>query len=715
MKNKKYYRLIITGIFALIIAQSLQAQVQGTEKRYVRVGSLQSHFSAYGSERAWNNSYYEGLRWPADYPFQDNAVIKRFWIGIEDFTDEQNEYWEKYGLYFAADYVGQSLFPVELKQTAKFEPTQILVDGNNLSGRYLSDIDEYNPDQIPDRIITNIVNTRIGLTMKREIWVFSQEYHDNYFIKIFTFTNTGNTNYDDNIELNTPLKGIRIGWGTRYSVSRDGATNIGGTQSYGRHMWVTKRGEDYADHINDAITEANPIVDWIRCGFGWAGQSSTNTFDNVGGPDVNGNGRLAAPQHAGIAFLHVDKSATDSSDNPNQPAVLGWHAGDTYPSLGDMQNVAPMIQLYSMLSGNPHKGLGGTDRMYETNVTSITEKIDPHTIHNDEGGTNIWANYGPYDLQPGESIVIIEAEAVSGLDRQLCETIGARWKQAYDDQSDNGPFELPDGTTTSNEDVYKNTWVLTGKDSLLQTFGRAKRNFDSGFNIPQPPLPPPIFEVNSGGDRISLSWAASPSESESNFGGYKIYRAIGKPDTVFTEIHSTTAGNYSFDDVTAIRGFSYYYYITAVTDGSLNTSGETNPTGSLQSSRFYTKTSEPAFLQRQAGKSLEDIRVVPNPYNIRLSRDLQYTGQPDKIMFLDIPGFCKIRIYTERGDLVDEIDHNNGSGDQPWNSLSSSRQVIVSGIYLAHFTVTEDYTDLESGEIKYKKGDTAIRKFIVIR
>ncbi len=99
---------------------------------------------------------------------------------------------------------------------------------------------------------------------------------------------------------------------------------------------------------------------------------------------------------------------------------------------------------------------------------------------------------------------------------------------------------MPDGTTTADEDVYKNTWVLTGKDSLLQTFGRAKRNFDSGFNIPQPPLPPTVFEVNSGGDRISLSWTASPSESESNFGGYKVFRAIGKPDTVFSEIYQLT-------------------------------------------------------------------------------------------------------------------------------------------------------------------------------
>ena len=55
----------------------ISAQVDETLKRYVKVGSLQSHFSAYGSERAWNNTYYEGLIWPANYLYQDNSVIKR--------------------------------------------------------------------------------------------------------------------------------------------------------------------------------------------------------------------------------------------------------------------------------------------------------------------------------------------------------------------------------------------------------------------------------------------------------------------------------------------------------------------------------------------------------------------------------------------------------------------------------------------------------------
>ncbi len=697
---------LVLAVGLLGSVRPADAQVAASAKSYIRVGSLQSHFSAYGSERAWNNAYYEGLIWPADYPQTDNAVIKRSWIAVQDFTDAEGENWSVFGIYFAKDYVEQSLFPIELKQTAKFPIPTVYVDGNNVSAPYSSDYDEIDPDQIADRIVTNVVNTSIGLTFTRRIHAFSQQYHDNYFIKEFILTNTGNVDYDDEIELNAPLKGIRIGWGTRYSVSRDGASKIGDGQSWGKHTWVTRRGENYADHAGEQITEANPIVDWIRAGFSWAGQSGRNAFDNIGGPDINGNGRLAAPQHAGLAVLHVDRSAEDPQDDPNQPVVLGWHAGDTYPRLGNLQksDEPRMIQLYDMLSGIPFNGLGGTDRFDETYMES---NPDPYTVHNDGGGTNLWITYGPFDLQPGESIRIVEVEAVAGLDRTSCEIIGKNWLTGQ------GPFTLPDGSTTNDADEYKNAWVYTGKDSIMLAFSRAKRNFDMDFQIPQPPLPPPLFNVESGGDRISLSWTASPSESESDFAGYRIYRAVGKVDTTYDLLADVPKGTTRYDDLSAARGVAYYYYIVAYNDGSNNTAGIANPTGPLHSSRFYTRTTEPAFLRRQAGRSLDAIRVVPNPYNIR-SRDLQYPGEPDKITFLDIPARCRIRIFTERGDLIHTIEHTNGSGDATWYSVTSSRQVIVSGIYLAHIEVTEDIYD-ENGGLIFARGDSKIVKFVIIR
>ena len=712
-------KVIIHLLISVIAVSTLNAQIEGTAKKYIRVGSLQSHFTAYGSERAWTGRYYAGLIWPADYQLQDNAVIKRTWLACDDFTDARGQHWEKYGIYFSAADVDRTLFPIKLEETAKFENPIIYVDGNNLSAVYSNDYDSVNPNQIADRIVTNVVNTSMGLTMTRRIYAFSQQYHDNYFIKEFIFKNTGNADFDDEIELNKDLKGVYISWGTRYSACREAGKYIGG-QSWGMHLVVTRRGETYPENYLTPITESTPIsdLDWLRAAFGWAGQNKANSYDNIGAPDYLNYGRLTAVQHVGLVTLHVDKSVTDREDDPYQPSVLGWHAGDTYPGRGSLTE-GTMKQLYEMLKGNPYLGKGGTDRFDETYIKTLTNQVDPKTVHGDDGGTNIWFVYGPFDIPFGDSIRIVEAEGVSGISRTMAETIGKRWNRAFNDPQDTGPFELPDGSTTNDKDVYKNSWVFTGKDSIMLTFSRAKRNFDSNFGIPQPPLPPELFEVQSGGDKIFLKWKASPSEDEPGFGGYRIFRAVGRPDTTYKELFACGYNTdnpqivYEYQDKTATRGFPYYYYIVAFNDGSNNTDGITNPTGELHSGRFYTYATEPAYLKRKPGEKLTDVRIVPNPYNIK-ARDFNYRGEENKIGFLNIPAYCTIKIFTERGDLVKTIVHNDGSGDEYWDAVTDSRQIVVSGLYIAYIEVSNDYED-ENGNLLYKKGDHIIKKFVVIR
>ena len=127
--------------------------------------------------------------------------------------------------------------------------------------------------------------------------------------------------------------------------------------------------------MNDIIDESNPIVEWLRCGFSWAGQSNVNGYNNIGAPDIRGNGRLTSPHHVGSVVLHVDKSASDSTDDPDQPTFFGWHAGDTYPQVGNLypSDELNMWKMYDMLSGNPHKGLGGSDRFDETSLDEGNE------------------------------------------------------------------------------------------------------------------------------------------------------------------------------------------------------------------------------------------------------------------------------------------------------------------------------------------------------
>jgi len=94
-------------------------------------------------------------------------------------------------------------------------------------------------------------------------------------------------------------------------------------------------------------------------------------------------------------------------------------------------------------------------------------------------------------------------------------------------------------------------------------------------------------------------------------------------------------------------------------------------------------------------KELSKIRVVPNPYSVEAEK-LQYPGEPDKIMFVNLPPVCTIKIYTESGDLINTLQHTDGSGNEAWvdptgqyYQVTSSTQIPASGLYFAHI-VTPD-------------------------
>jgi hypothetical protein len=129
--------------------------------------------------------------------------------------------------------------------------------------------------------------------------------------------------------------------------------------------------------------------------------------------------------------------------------------------------------------------------------------------------------------------------------------------------------------------------------------------------------------------------------------------------------------------------------------------GPGTPSGKLESNRIYTQTYSPVTLKRPPEKDLKSVRIVPNPYVI--NSKFRYYGRydDDKISFYNLPSNCTIKIYTELGELVHTIEHK-GSGDAYWHNVTSSNQIVVSGIYLAVIT------DKDTGE-------TIIEKFVIIR
>ncbi len=83
-----------------------------------------------------------------------------------------------------------------------------------------------------------------------------------------------------------------------------------------------------------------------------------------------------------------------------------------------------------------------------------------------------------------------------------------------------------------------------------------------------------------------------------------------------------------------------------------------------------------------AKSSLDKIRVVPDPYIVHASWETSKYER--KLQFTHLPEICTIRIYTLSGDLVNTVEHSDGSGTADWNMLSRDGLDISPGVYLYH-------------------------------
>jgi hypothetical protein len=821
---RKYFSKITIIIFfccafTILNFQQIHAQagVQGTQQQVIKwlsVGALRSWFNNFGIEGEYfrrgraayqGNDQIDGLCWPNEYNIRMKGVMcsKALWIGTTNFDDPVTKVTYPHKVVCDGPrsvFSGTEIFADKFYMIGKFKHPVVYVNGTPASFRDLDDdVDIENDGSFADRMLITSFHTSIGVTVTKKILAFSQQYNDNYYIYEWTFKNTGIIDESGQQKLNKALKDVVFWWQYRLAFPGESFTGriVGdwfpSTTSWGRNT------------INDAVGQDDnhklPPPNDFRAVFSyWGPQSSTIWGDVAGdiglpGPNAQNVRTLAGTLFAGVVVLHADKSATDHSDDPTQPISTRRMGTDndaqTQPS---QYNQGLMDQKYSFMTfGHPP----------QTHADEVGKDVNgwpttfANSIGNDAGGYASSQGFGPYNMEIGDSIKIVVAEAVASISRDKIREVATNWFT-----NNTSGFILPkgykNGGNTSDRNEYKNAWVFSGKDSLFQTFRRAIDNYKNNYNIPQPPPPPDKFEVNSGGDRIRLVWSSS-AESWSNFNGYRIYRAEGRTDTVFQKIFECEKSNVvnSFDDKQAKRGFNYYYYVQTKDNGSTNPGSTVlniPPGEPLVSSKYYTMTNSPAFLTRPAGSAvstvsesvtftgdglvtqfvlpvsmldstgavihnvsvsingikqipstyslsydtlqfvkapfgdievkiisytgerntrLAEIKIVPNPFNLK-ARNIQFgVTDPttrDRLAFYNLPPVCKIRIFTETGDLVETIDHTNGSGDEYWHSVTSSKQIVVSGLYIAYFEVTQD-----SDDGQYKKGDSIFKKFIIIR
>ena len=698
------YKKTIFSTILIFLFIGVQAVNAGAFK-WIRIGNLQvkvidnSDQDQYaGSRSAYY--YYDGYDWPQLY----NAG---WHLGTVDWTDEEGLQWpvKVVGTATAGANETNNTMPIaddegtSLRRYVRHEPPTISVDGDLLNDPFPLSGDEVNPDIIPgtaDMMLVSQINTAMGVTLDQKVLAWSAPDYDDFVIFDWTFTNTGNTDDDADIEL--PNQNLEDVYFMRMN-----------------HFYGPGRGEPWYS------TYGERVGDSLRMMYAYPSRSADAVYDDFGDPDLDNN-FLNRPFYAGEAFLHADKSSTDDSDDITQPRMTGVETVEIFwlKYEAATHSASELRNIYQVMS----QGFGGS----LFNHDYQTDNVHPNTFHSlrmDEQGYKSpkelpWWNWravthtssGPYDLAFGESVRFVFALVIGTISREKGYEIGRAWNEgtATWEGLDNlpPPFQDNPDLYDDNNDYAKDCWVATGKDSLFTNAWAAQYAVQNNYNLPTPPRAPSV-EVQGLPEYIQIRWG-DESELDADFDGYRVYRATGRADTTYTKIFECGGDSgipltHSFDDGTAQRAVAYFYYVTAFDDGVSNA---TSPDGSirrLESGWNLNRTLAAAYLSRPAG-TLNTIRVVPNPLNINSQN---FPGEPNKIVFMDVPAYCTIKIFTESGDLVKTIQHTTGSGDEIWGgnvlelqTVSESGQLLVSGLYIAH--IVNDET-----------GDDTFTKFVIIR
>ncbi|MFC1543233.1 hypothetical protein ACFL4K_01685 [Candidatus Neomarinimicrobiota bacterium] len=700
-----------------------------------------------------------------NYWYGDNFYRYYYWtnpwhLGVKDFKDStgtihdymianspQREYNE--GTVLVAQYLDNEMNTVH--RYFRFAPPDIFVDGLRLDDPMLPG-DFVAPDSIDhygggnaEMMIRSKVNTWIGLTIDAKTLAFSQIHHDQYVIYDRTYTNTGLTQYRTTPTLTDTLHDVYFLRGFRGSETS-------------RNQYGSRYGEYPGDTLRITYNyPARGTTSWDRLGTRdriWAPTGYTRV------PDFFGGSRRFV--HFGNAALHIDSTASITDDAVHQPFNHGYthtespylrnNATATSPEEKEWLYLA-MSEGFNGIADHPVEDLLGPNEAgilpfpghHEIRLHDYCETIGAQMVQDLPmymyGIVHFWGA-GPWTLAPGEDFRIVFSEVFGGVGLTQAQEVNKAWQANTLTWGDYSYSDYPAGDTPDNvlppefhvsppalwqtpEDNArwrpdsvnwaKDNWMHTGTDSLFKNAYAGQWAVRNDYDVPLAP-PAPSIEIQSMPDKIVVYWGSdlpsspgAPFESEDapGFAGYRVYRSEALDHDMELIADIPGSGTYSYDDTEPQRGLAYYYAVTAYDDGTSNGADVYNTNEVLESGKLINRTTLGAHLTRRPTASVDSFRVVPNPFHIG-AFDLQFgTGEPNKIMFLDLPPVCTIRIFSESGDLVKTIEHTNLSGDESWgvlareHSVTESGQYIVSGVYIAHIETPE--------------GESAYQKFVIVR
>ncbi|NQT27159.1 hypothetical protein HQ585_17525 [candidate division KSB1 bacterium] len=722
MKEKKY--LYFTMLLSLALIFILVNLADASVSKWIRVGNLWNPVIDSG-DQSMNSvvkSYYYD-----DGHLEQNIMRMGFTLVFRDWVDEFGGTYPYMNVGHAHEAMDETRnvvpipdeFGVMIRKYVRYMPPTVTVDGAVISDPYPLTGDAVDPDKVPgtaDICIESTFRTKVGIEITQRVFAWSTAAHDDYHVYDWTFTNTGNVDADDEVEL--PDQVLHDVYFSRtWSFQPDQA-------------WEPFWHGYYGQYPGDSL----------RMVYGYGRNTAETEYNSYGLPRES-DGWLQQATACGETWLHTDRSCTDhTNETEQQPHQYGYESIDfipwalcsEYSSPSDWETYYRVVTEGfgwwngSALDANAHDG------------TIFNLRYDHNGVYSPDDaplGFLYWGvpnvAFGPYNMQPGDHFRIVWATAVSSLSPKMRYKAGKAWKdETCDELWGDRDYKLPPWAELlygdypeydSPNDRAKDSFVYSAVDSLFMNANAAKWGADNDWQVPVPP-PAPCVKVSSLPDKINIAWGpdlGTLSEDVSDFAGYRVYRAQGD---VYYNADDVVMGDWQlifecgegtdnalvheYNDETAERGQEYYYHVAAFDDGVGNEPGVKGIKESLESGRYLNMTTVPATLTKPASSNLAKARVVPNPFNIKY-HEKQYIGAPDKIMFMELPPVCTITIYSESGDLVKTLEHTNGSGDEPWgiaskqHSTTDTGQLIVSGLYIAH--------------IESPDGESVNLKFFVIR
>jgi hypothetical protein len=702
------------------------------------------------------------MNYPAILRESAHRWANAFWIGTKNWTNESGESFPYYVARIGPRDPGMEFItPIDTRIISRTEDTRVFIDGVHVFDNP-AEVDEVDPSIAADRMIINRFNVDVGVSVTRKVYAYVNQFHDNYHVIEYEYCNTGNIDGDEEVELaGQTLTETYFFHLHRWRQSGQAAWSGTNGQVWGKYNMIDVVGDGHVEYPVD-----------FTAFYAWAGYERF-IRNNLGSPLIHAYpdwhatidtvGRLAGGTWTGRMQLHIDRSPGDetyvkcvpATFDTCQPHTIGWMDQDE-PLAGGEESHEHYYELGILTRERP-------SRMFPHHA----DRVDPTgefwlpKINTGDGTVSLGGHapteaVGPYDMAFGDCVYHSVVEAVDGLTYDAEVQIGRAFKRAgatrenrlldYDANGDGRietrPFDyslvgLPlyqgDGCTActarGSESLTKNQWVMTARDSLFQTFFRARNLYEASnrftvYPIPEAPHAPTEFTIDGASDAIDLAWV--PNTNGPSIDHWEIYRTTSFVDnlldangndrndtatdvvtkpwgteqvTGYVKIADVPSGTTRYRDATTNLGTDYFYYLIAVgaqqPDDPKAIRG--TPGGSsLQSSRYLTQSYLPANTSVGREGSVE----VPATFSIESVYPNPFSSSTVLLLNLREAGRYAVKVYDSIGHVVQKKDFNFSTPGR--NYLSLDMRGHASGLYIIQV-------------VQEQSGTAAVRRVISIR